>query len=386
MLDQKILERLEQYPTPFYFYDLRLLEKTLSKAKSAAQKNQIHIHYALKANYNQPILERIVAAGFGADCVSGAEVLKALESGFKPEGIMLAGVGKTDREIEIAIDHNIACINVESAEELSIIAKIAKSKKKVATIALRINPHVEAFTHQFITTGTIDDKFGIGTDELPELFDYIQKQASLKFCGLHFHIGSQISDASVLDTLCEKVNEINQWFLDRNCVLPVINMGGGLAIDYENPDQHPIPDFESYFHRLHKNLKIRPEQKILVELGRSIVGQCGSLVTKVTFKKKSGTKEFLILDAGMTELIRPALYGAKHKIQKLNATPHDLQNTIKYEVVGPICESSDSFGSDVLLPVTSRRNILIIRSTGAYGEVMSSNYNLREKAPAVYIE
>ncbi len=380
-----LTNELVTLPTPYYLYDLDLLNQTLLVAKTAAKKYNIHVHYALKANHNDPLLKKIIATGFGADCVSGPEIEKALESGFSNDKILMAGVGKSDQEIAYALDANIACLNCESLEELQVIATIASSKKLIAPIALRINPDVASFTHQYITTGTEDDKFGIAINDLQVVLKYIQEQPSLNLIGLHFHIGSQISDNSVFDALCEQVNKINKWFINQGIQLPIINMGGGLSIDYLDPVKNSIANFDAHFSRLRNGLQISETQQIHVELGRSIVGQCGNLVSKILYKKKTAKIEFLILDAGMTELIRPALYQAFHHIEPLEITDDKLP-LHNYTVVGPICESSDTFGKDISLPLSERGDILVIRSAGAYGEVMSSNYNLRKKATIFYME
>ncbi len=385
MFDQLTSKQLNVLPTPYFLYDLDLLDQTLLAAKAASDKYNIHVHYALKANNNLPLLKKIIEIGFGADCVSGPEIQKALESGFNNDKILMAGVGKTDHEIAYALDSNIACLNCESLEELQVIATIASSKNLIAPIALRINPDVASFTHQYITTGTEDDKFGIAINDLQVVLKYIQEQRSLNLIGLHFHIGSQISDNTVFDALCEQVNKINKWFIDQGIELPIINMGGGLSIDYLDPDKNPIANFNAHFSRLRNGLQIGETQQIHVELGRSIVGQCGNLVSKILYKKKTTKIEFLILDAGMTELIRPALYQAFHHIEPLENNDKNFHSH-HYTVVGPICESSDIFGNNIKLPFTQRGDMLVIRSVGAYGEVMSSNYNLRKKAAVFYIK
>ncbi|CAN5505240.1 diaminopimelate decarboxylase [soil metagenome] len=384
MFDPITLKKIAGTKTPFFLYDLQLLDRTLLAVTAAATKFGIQVHYALKANWNDPVLQKIKDAGLGVDCVSGPEISKALQAGFRKEEILMAGAGKTDEEIILALETEIACLNCESLEELEVVAEIAHSRNRIAPIALRINPDVAALTHQFINTGTEDDKFGIAVSDLPEALTLIRNRPSLKLIGLHFHIGSQISEPSVFHTLCVQVNLINQWFIRQGITLPMINMGGGLAIDYSDPDQHPIADFDQHLARIRNEIKTETGQRIHIELGRSITAQCGSLIAKVLFKKKTAKKEFLILDAGMTELIRPALYGAKHKIQRL-IEPEQPSTINYYEVVGPICESSDTFGTSVPLTSTSRGDLIIIRSTGAYGEVMSSQYNLREKAGVLYI-
>jgi diaminopimelate decarboxylase len=367
--------------TPFYYYDLELLDATL-KALSSANRYGYHVHYALKANNNTPILERIKKAGLGVDCVSGNEVKIGLEHGFKSSNIVLAGVGKTDKEIGYAIDQNIFSFNVESIQELEVIDEIAGKKGKKANVSIRINPAIEAGTHHYITTGAKGNKFGISGEQLLESLDLLKSLSNVHFIGLHYHIGSQITDLNRFKNLCERVNQLQKELQAAGFSLPHLNVGGGLGIDYENPQEHPIPDFESYFRVFHEHLKLLPGQEVHFELGRSIVGQCGTLVTRALYLKESDQSNFLILDAGMTDLMRPALYQASHKIVSLS----EAQNIRQYDVVGPICESSDAFGKSITLPETKRGDILMICSAGAYGETMKNSYNARDLAPAYYSE
>ena len=366
--------------TPFYHYDLALLRETLESLCEAAGRYDCHVHYALKANTNTPLLDLIRVHGLGADCVSGNEIRAALKHGFSPENIVFAGVGKTDEEILLALKKNIGCLNVESLHELQVIDDLAGRQRKIAPIALRINPDVEALTHAGITTGTKLNKFGIGLDELPEAIAMLGQLRNLKFKGLHFHIGSQITNFGVFEELGKRVNRIQDLFIERGFFPEVINLGGGLGIDYTDPDSRAVPDFEGYFRASTRLLKRRPGQRLYFELGRSIVGQCGNLVSKVLYLKRSGHLNFVIIDAGMNHMLRPALYGAYHKIQNLVSIGRESV----YQVAGPVCESSDIFRRDVSLPETKRGDLLVIRSTAAYGAVMSSNYNLREPAKAIY--
>lgn len=373
---------LQNHPTPFYAYDLKLLRDTLQAAGAAAGKYGYHVHYALKANSNEPILAEMQQAGFGADCVSGNEVKRAIETGFTSDKIVFAGVGKSDRELLFALQNDIFCFNVESIHELEVLNELAGESKKTARIALRINPNVNAKTHHYITTGLEENKFGINFWELEQVLNLIPRLPNLQLIGLHFHIGSQITEMSVFRQLCLRVNEIQQWFLGRNIKVQHLNLGGGLGVDYHNPEAQPIPDFETYFGIFKEFLKPEPGQEIHFELGRALVAQAGTLISKVLYIKKGIKTSFVILDAGMTELIRPALYQSYHKIENLTSTEPE----IRYDVVGPICESSDCFGKAVMLPETNRGDLLAIRTAGAYGEVMSSGYNLRDKAEAVYFE
>ncbi|UOG76502.1 diaminopimelate decarboxylase [Hymenobacter tibetensis] len=368
-------------PTPFYHYNLGLLDETLTALQQAAQPRNFQVHYALKANANLPVLERIKNRGLGADCVSGGEVQRALDAGFAPDHIVFAGVGKSDAEINLALAADIWCFNAESAEELAVLDALAGAQNRKARVALRVNPNVDAYTHPHITTGLAANKFGISLTDLPAVVAHLGSLPNLELVGLHAHIGSQITNLQVFAKLSERLNDLQTALTDQGHHLPHLNVGGGLGISYEQPDTHSIPDFEGYFSMFERHLIRRPGQQVHVELGRALVAQCGTLVSKVLYVKQSQQTNFAILDAGMTELMRPALYGSYHHIQNLSSqAPEQL-----YDVVGPICESSDTFRKAVLLPETQRGDLVAIRSAGAYGEVMSSGYNLREKAPAVYV-
>ncbi len=375
------ITKFNSFDTPFYYYDIALLIKTLEAITKESSKRNYKIHYALKANSNDRILKLISDVGLGADCVSGNEITKAVATGFKNNEIVFAGVGKSDKEIKTALENNIFCFNVESIPELEVINSIAASLNKIASMAIRINPNIDANTHHYITTGLEENKFGINTWELPAIIEKIPSLKNIKLIGLHFHIGSQITDLNVYKGLCTRINEIQKWFDEHNVQVKNINVGGGLGINYENPDAELIPDFNSYFQVFEKFLEIRSGQEVHFEIGRAIVGQCGSLISKVLFIKEGINTNFAILDAGMTELIRPALYQSYHKIENISNSGLRISDSglKKYDVVGPICESSDTFGKSILLPDTERGDLIAIRSTGAYGEVMASNYNLREQ-------
>lgn len=387
MFNRDIIAAFEQKETPFFYYDLQLLQATIDNALTEADKYKFHIHYALKANFNERVLQIIQESGIGADCVSGNEVLKAVETGFSPDKIVFAGVGKADKEIIAALHHNIFAFNVESVQELCVIGDLAKKEGKVAKVALRINPNVDAKTHKYITTGLDENKFGIKTWELNECLDVIRNFDSLELIGLHFHVGSQVVDLNVFKSLCVKVNEFNNWFDERGYRLKVLNVGGGLGVNYTDPDGEPIVDFKRYFEIFDQFLERKGEQEVHFELGRALVAQSGSLISKVLYVKNGIKKHFLILDAGMTELMRPALYQAYHKIEHLSAkqlSEETRDRSVNYDVVGPICESTDCFGKEVELPESKRGDLIAIRTTGAYGEVMASKYNLRDEIRYVY--
>jgi len=386
MFDNHLVREFQKKETPFYYYDLALLENTIQTAKREAGKYDFHIHYALKANFNERVLKAICAVGFGADCVSGNEVLKAVEVGFDANKIVFAGVGKSDKEIITALENDIFAFNVESVQELGVINELAKSLNKKARVALRINPNVDAQTHHYITTGLEENKFGIKIWELDNCIDSLKSFDNVELIGVHFHVGSQITDLSVFKSLCIKVNEINSWFEEHGHYLKVLNVGGGLGVDYHHPDENSIPDFKAYFDVFNQFLERKKDQEVHFELGRALVAQCGSLISKVLYVKTGLKKNFLVLDAGMTELMRPALYQAYHKIEKLETgdSPKEESLAVNYDIVGPICESTDCFAKEAVLPETKRNDLLAIRTAGAYGEVMASRYNLREEIRYVY--
>ena len=394
MFNTNTIDKFQQLDTPFYYYDLGMLDKTLTVCKTAADKYGFHVHYAMKANFNPKVLDHIQAHGFGADCVSGNEVKAAIEHRFDKKSVVFAGVGKSDREINLALDADIFCFNVESVQELFIINDLAKAKGKVANVAIRINPNVDAHTHHFITTGLDENKFGINTWQLPDVADALRKCPNLQFLGIHFHIGSQITDMDVYKSLCTRINEMQDWFTDHGFTVKVLNTGGGLGVDYHNPDSNAISDFESYFKVFKDFLDIKPGQEVHFELGRALVAQSAALIARVLYVKNGLKKNFLVLDAGMTELIRPMLYQAYHEIENLSRESESPKvgkseskaPDLKYDVVGPICESTDCFRKDVDLPESFRGDLIAIRTAGAYAEVMASGYNLRDRVQSVYSE
>jgi diaminopimelate decarboxylase len=379
MFTEEIIKKLQKLSTPFYYYDIELLEKTLEELKKSAKN--YHIHYALKANSNPVLLQHICRSGLGADCVSGNEVRRAIEIGFSANKIVFAGVGKSDDEINYALQQNIFCFNVESMAELAVINDLSKKQNKKAAIALRINPNVDAYTHKYITTGLEENKFGINPYELEAVLELLKTLANIELIGLHFHIGSQIVSLTPFKNLCLRVNEINSWFVKKGYLLPHLNLGGGLGINYQEPDKESIVNFKAYFDVFAQLLELEQNQQIHFELGRAIIAQCGSLISHVLYIKKGISTNFAILDAGMTELMRPALYQAYHKIENLS---NISKPNMKYDVVGPICESSDCFGKAVSLPETKRGDLVAIRSTGAYGESMGNSYNLRKLAGSIF--
>lgn len=376
------IDRFSTLDTPFYFYDVALLRQTLAAVKAEVEKHRnFHVHYAIKANANPRILEIIRESGLGADCVSGGEVEAAIAAGISPDRIVFAGVGKSDREIRFALKAGIHCFNVESLPELEVINELAGSTGTKARIAFRINPNVDAHTHEKITTGLNENKFGIAREDALGAVRTAMAMEHVEYIGLHFHIGSQILDLTVFENLCRSINGLQDELEAADIATPSINVGGGLGIDYEAPDANPIPTFTPYFDTFAHCLQLRKGQHLHFELGRSIVAQCGTLIARTLYVKHGHTKQFAVVDAGFTELIRPAMYGALHFTQNLSAAPNAPME--KYDVVGPICESSDVFGKDMALPLTRRGDFIAFRSAGAYGEAMASTYNCR-KLPKSY--
>ena len=368
------VDKFQDTRTPFYYYDTQLLRETLQTIKEESGKHaNYHVHYAVKANANQKILRIISQYGLGADCVSGGEIKAALEAGFPADSIVYAGVGKSDWEIELGLQNDIACFNVESIAELEVINKLAQKHGKKARVAFRINPNIGAHTHANITTGLAENKFGIAMQDMDKVIDEAQTIDNIEVIGLHFHIGSQILDMGDFKALCNRINDLQNQLAKRNVFVQNINVGGGLGVSYDNPDREPIPDFKDYFNTYATHLRLRKDQQLHFELGRSVVAQCGSLITRLLYVKQGSYKQFAIVDAGMTDLIRPALYQALHKIQNISS---DEPNET-YDVVGPICESSDVFAKAIDLNKCHRGDLLAIRSAGAYGEIMASGYNCR---------
>lgn len=380
MFPSEVKDFFRTQKTPFYFYDLDVLSATLDEIKKHGLSKGFQVHFALKANNQPRILKLIKDAGLGADCVSGGEIQRAIDSGFEADEIAFAGVGKSDEEIELGLKHDIFCFNCESVQELEVLDELAKKHDKDARIALRLNPNVEADTHKYITTGLNENKFGINASDLDEVLDRLPDLKNLKLIGIHFHIGSQIENFTPFEELCDRANMLNNHIEDRGYKLSVINVGGGFGINYAHPNDNAIPDFERFFNLFAERISLKEHQTLHFELGRSVVGQSGSLITEVLYTKYGESKNFAIVDAGMTELIRPALYQAAHRIDVLTSTKREKT----YDVVGPICESSDTFRTDISIPEVERGDLIAIRSAGAYGEVMRSAYNLREANPSVY--
>ena len=368
------IERFLQLKTPFYYYDMDLLKATLVRLRDSLPDERFIVHYAIKACSTEPVVKQIASFGIGADCVSGGEVEASINAGISPDKIVFAGVAKSDQEILVGLRNNIFCFNVESEEELININTLAQQEGVTARVCLRINPDIDPHTHKNISTGLAEDKFGIQIEDLESTLHMFDNLGHLSFLGLHFHIGSQLLDMEPYRQLAQKVNEVVCQTEKLGYAVKVINVGGGLGINYHEPDKEPIADFKTYFGIFKDIIRLRDDQTLHFELGRAIVAQCGSLITRVLYNKHSHTREYVMADAGMNDLIRPALYEAYHSIDNLS---NDEPKTHRYDVVGPVCESSDVFQRDYLMPLTRRGDLLAIRSAGAYGETMASRYNLR---------
>ena len=369
------VEKFQTLRTPFYYYDTELLRQTLKAINTVLSKHEsYHVHYAVKANANPKLMLIIREAGLGADCVSGGEIEASIQAGFPSSKIVFAGVGKSDWEINLGLERDIFCFNVESIPELEVINQLAAAKGKVARVAFRLNPNVGAHTHANITTGLAENKFGIAMRDMVPVIEHAQSLKNIQVVGLHFHIGSQILDMGDFEALCNRVNEIQDVLERHHISVEHINVGGGLGVDYEHPNRLPVPDFKAYFDTYAKKLRLRPGQTLHFELGRAVVAQCGSLITRTLYIKEGAVKKFAIVDAGFTDLIRPALYQAYHKIENITSE----KPTAVYDVVGPICESTDVFAKQIDLNSASRGDLLAIRSAGAYGKIMASQYNCRQ--------
>ncbi len=383
MNNQFPIDKFQKHNTPFYYYDTALLRATLDAInKEVAKHDGFHVHYAVKANANADVLRIISHAGLGADCVSGGEIQRSIDCGFSPAQIVYAGVGKRDDEIELALRNGIFSFNVESIAELNVIQEIAFKMGKVATVCFRINPNVGAHTHDKITTGLAENKFGIALADMMDAIQSAQTMPNIQLKGLHFHIGSQILNMDDFKALCNRINEIQEQLEREHVRIEHINVGGGLGIDYIDPDKNEIPDFKSYFDTYANHLKLREGQQLHFELGRAVVAQMGTLITRVLYVKQGTAKQFCIVDAGMTDLIRPALYQAYHKIENVTS---DAPTQV-YDVVGPICESSDVFAKAIDLPAVRRGDLIALRSAGAYGEIMASQYNCRALPKGIVTE
>ena len=372
MFSSELLKKFTELPTPFYFYDTDILRENL-KSLSNCLKTNNKVFFSVKSNTNPKILNIISDHKLGIDAVSFNEIKHCLRNGFIADDIVFAGVGKTDKEIEDGIKCNISCFNVESFQELDLINKLSKKQSKKTNVSIRINPNITSDTNKKIQTGSDEDKFGIDIKDINHIPE-LSKLSNIDITGIHFHIGSQLLDLKPFKKLCVITNDITTHLKENGVKLRNINVGGGLGIDYDDPINNPISNFNDFINLFNKNINLDKNQSIHFELGRSVVGQCGYLISRILYEKISYNKNFLILDSGMNNLIRPALYNSIHKISNISVNNKDY---INYDVVGPICESTDTFAKNYKLPSSSRGDLIAIHSCGAYAESMSSNFNLR---------
>lgn len=366
----------KNYLGPYYRYNLPVLRESLSVALENAANYQCELKYALKANNEKRILSEIKKKGLGIDCVSQEEIAHALELGWEANTIVFAGSGKTIREIEYAISENIGYLHCESYEEWEIAREVCNQLNSTTKLALRINPDIKVATHDKISTGEKHHKFGMAFEEALTIIGQDQQIA-----GFHFHVGSQILDMNYFEELSLTVRTLMAK-LPETFRLEYLNLGGGLGINYDQPERCPIPDFQGWMQALRKHLPTSFIDTIVLEPGRSIVGQCGQLIGEVQYVKNISTNPTAILDVGMTEILRPALYGAHHHI----TVNKDSLITENYTVSGPSCESSDTFGKSYQLPILERGDLVTIHSVGAYGSSMRLAYNLRKRLPVSYVE
>jgi diaminopimelate decarboxylase len=378
--DVRVSDLVKKYGTPLYVYSYNTFVGHFLKLKAAFRQVNPLICYSVKANSNLAILKALVACGAGLDIVSGGELFRAIRAGCDPAKIVYASVGKTDAEIEEAIRKGIKFFNVESQPELENINRIAGRLHKVTNVAIRINPDVAPKTHHYITTGKLTNKFGIDFATARKVLLSGRKLRNVNISGIHIHIGSQITDgAPFLEAIKKVVAFISQLKL-KGVNIEYLNIGGGLGIIYQNEKPQTADEFARKILPVLKDSGL----KIIMEPGRFIIGSAAILAVKVLYIKKTPLKNFMIVDAGMNDLIRPALYDAHHEIVPLK-TPLSKKTT-KVDVVGPICESGDFLAKARNLPVTREGDFLAVMCTGAYGFSMASNYNSRRRPAEVLVK
>lgn len=370
---------IKKYGTPTYIYSRTALKTAWKNFNTACQNYPHHICYAVKANSNIAILQTFAELGSGFDIVSGGELEKVLKAGGKAESIIFSGVGKQDSEIKHALKAGIKCFDVESASELERIQTIAKTLDKIAPISLRINPDLSIKTHPYIATASAENKFGVHFSDAVELYLQAHKSKHLKIKGIACHIGSQITELEPFLAALERLLEINNQLNQQNIYLSHVNIGGGLGIGYHDEITPSVSDYCSAIIAKLKNSNL----KLIMEPGRALVADAGILVTKIEYIKHTNAKNFAVVDAAMNDLLRPALYNAWHGIIPIKIK-HEITAQM-YDVVGPVCESSDFLGKNRHLAI-QEKDLLAICTTGAYGSVMSSNYNSRPRAAEIMVE
>jgi len=372
-------ELAKKYDTPLYVYDFNVMTENFNNLKNAFKARKSMLCYAQKANSNLSVLKHLATLGSGCDCVSIGEVDRALMAGIDRYKIIYSGVGKRDEEIREALQKDILMLNLESEEEMYRVEQIAKDLNARARISIRVNPNIDPKTHPYISTGLHESKFGVDLQSAKKMYLYAHKSAELNPIGIHFHIGSQITDTLPFKEASVIIADLLRSLKAINIDIKFFDIGGGIGIKYK--DETPILLYD-YAQAIFESLK-GTDVTILCEPGRYLVGNCGYLVTKVLYEKKNDKKRFVIIDAAMNDLIRPSLYGAYHDFELLDAP--DRATTLA-DIVGPICESGDFLAKDVPLPPVKHDDVIVFKSAGAYGFTMSSNYNSRPRVAEVAIE
>ncbi|PAF54067.1 diaminopimelate decarboxylase [Helicobacter sp. 13S00482-2] len=371
-----------KYKTPLYVYDLDKVKNQFLNFKQAFNARKNLICYALKANSNLSLINTLAKLDSGADCVSIGEVKRAILAGIKKYKIIFSGVGKSDEEITEALELDILFINAESKQELKRIESIAKQTKKIARISIRVNPNIDAKTHPYISTGLHENKFGVDMQSASELYLYAKNSSFLNPVGIHFHLGSQLSDLEPISSAAQKIADFTRSLLALKIDLKFFDIGGGIGIVYDDEKTIKLYDYAQAILNALKGLDLT----IICEPGRYIVGESGFLVTKVLYEKYTDKKRFVIIDAAMNDLIRPSLYGAIHKFKVYSQNKLDKTKESLADVVGPICESGDYLAKNILLPPLSSGDLIVFENAGAYGYSMASNYNTRRRPAEIGIE
>ncbi len=372
-----IKELVEKYNTPLYVYDFNNITNRYEELKSAYEGKKSLIAYAVKSNSNLAVIKHLAKLGAGADCVSIGEVKRALKAGIQKYKIIFSGVGKRDEEIREALKEDILLLNLESEAEMKRVAIIAEELGVEARISIRVNPNVDPQTHPYISTGLHENKFGVSIDTAKRMYIYAKKSPHLNPIGVHFHIGSQLTELSPISEACEIVADLVRSLKAIDIDIKFFDIGGGLGVVYDNEVTIKTSEYARVISKATKDLDVT----ILMEPGRYMMANSGIFLTRVLYEKQNGDKRFVIVDGAMNDLLRPSLYGAYHKIE---AVQKDGEKT-PADVVGPVCESGDFLGKDVELPLLDNNDILIVHSAGAYGFTMSSNYNTRGKVAEVAI-
>ena len=372
-----------EFGTPIFCYSINQVEKNFLELKNSFKNMSPLICYAVKANFNKNIIKLLAMNGSGADVVSVGEMKHCLKNGIDSNKIVFSGVGKTNEELEFAIKNKIKQINVESEEELDDIIKICKVNKlkKKTKVSIRVNPDVDAETHEKISTGRSEDKFGVPIKRVRKIFEKYESEKEIEFAGISIHIGSQIQKITPFRKAFVKVRKEIISLINSGHKISTVDLGGGIGIDYGKDKIFQIKEYSDLIERLFLDLKI----EVILEPGRYLVGSAGVIISKVVRIKRGENKNFLIIDCGMNNLIRPSLYNSIHQIIPVNKQIKGGMD--KFDIVGPICETSDIFVKDLKIPNKIKKNdLVIICSTGAYGSCMSSNYNLRGEAKEVFVK